>query len=405
MSKTTVTMVATHVTPAKGYGGVAESAFNLCSAWARKQYSFRLCVSDGSTEGRVTAAAIGLPHFVRVDLFRAILFKRWGFGPGALLSVLRSCLAAHTVYICGIANWPTTLAALVCTCLRRPFVVAPRGGLMRSTVATIKADKPHKWLFYRCLTLPTMRAAAYIHITSDLEQQGIRDLLPEARSVLVPNGLDLTSWPIAPTARQKRLTFCYVGRISREKGINRFLEIWLANRQQGERVIVVGDVQGRGNYGDRFKALVEQSAGAIELTGYLPRNEISTVLAHSDFLVLPSGIEANDIRENFGNCVAESLASGRPVLVSKGLAWDFAETDGLGLLFDKTEENIAAAIERARAIPDETYARMCRTARSYAENNLDINVTSDKLWSVVSALGVRGAVAEVATPPASKRGI
>jgi len=46
------------------------------------------------------------------------------------------------------------------------------------------------------------------------------------------------------------------------------------------------------------------------------------LLATSNFLVLPSGLEeAGGMRENFGNVVAEAMASGRPVLVARGLAW------------------------------------------------------------------------------------
>ena len=385
MNKISVTMVATHLKPATGYGGVAESAANLCAAWSRERHSFRLCVSDGSTDGYLTTAAIGLPAYVRVDLYHTSIFKRWGFGPGAVPRILRSCLAARAVYICGIATWPTTLAALICTLLGRPFVVATRGGLMERLVALAKANKPLKWLFYRVLTFPTLRAAAFVHVTSELEWIGVRALLPEARCLTIPNGLDLAAWTVAPTARQDHLTLCYVGRISREKGINRFLRTWLATRRVGERVIVVGD--GQGDYAAQFRALADQAVGAIEVTGYLPQTEIATVLSRSDFLVLPSGIEEDDVRENFGNSVAKSLATGRPVLVSKGLAWDFVEAEGLGLLFGKTDESITAAIESARTISSEAYAGMCQAARAFAEKKLDITVTADKLWSVLSALG------------------
>jgi glycosyltransferase involved in cell wall biosynthesis len=385
VSKTGVTVVATHVTPAKGYGGVAESVFNLCSAWARRHHAFRLCVSDGSMDGHITADAIGLPPSVRVDLYRAMLFKRWGFGPGAVFRLLRSCLASPVVYVCGIATWPTTLAAMICAILGRPFAVATRGGLMERLVALTRADKPLKWLFYRLLTFPTLRAAAFVHVTSELEGQGVRVWLPEARCLVVPNGLDLAAWPAAPATRQDRLTLCYVGRISREKGVNRFLRTWLANRQADERMIVVGD--GQGDYAEQFRALVDQAGGAIEATGYVPREEIPAVLSRSAFLVLPSGIEDDDVRENFGNSVAESLATGRPVLVRRELAWDFVETEGLGLLFDQTDDSIAAAIANARATSAESYGRMCRAARAYAEGNFDITATADKLWSLVSALG------------------
>jgi glycosyltransferase involved in cell wall biosynthesis len=382
VSDSEAVVVATHVKPATGYGGVAESVFNLCAAWTKMGRRILLCASDGSNSGRLRAADIGLPAVI---LYRAPLFKRWGFGPAALWRIPAACRRAPRVYVCGIATWPTTLAALFCSLTRRPFAVAPRGGLMERPIAIIRAEKPLKWLYYRWLTLPSLRAAAFLHVTSEIERRGVEALLPGVRCVVVPNGLDLAAWQCGPDRRQDSLTLCYVGRLSREKGINRFLEIWLADHQNGETLITVGD--GGGDYAERFRRLAGGAEGAVESLGYQTRAGVAGVLQRCDFLVLPSGLEEGDIRENFGNVVAEALAAGRPVLVMRGLAWDMAEEKGFGILVEPNEDGIRAALARARGLSAEDYAAMCAAARAYAEKVLDLQSSSAALWAEFGRLG------------------
>ena len=382
MNEAEAVVVATHVKPATGYGGVAESVFNLCAAWVSSGRRIVLCASDGSTTGRVCPAEIGLP---KVILYRAMLFKRWGFGFSALWRIPAACRAAPRIYVCGIATWPTTLAALFCASTRRPFAVAPRGGLMERPIEIIRAEKPLKWLFYRWLTLPSLRAAAFLHVTSEIERRGVAALLPDARCVLVPNGVDLVAWQCGPNRRRDRLTLCYVGRLSREKGVSRFLEIWLADRPEGETLIAAGE--GADDYSQRFRRMAESAPDAVECLGYQTRAGVAAILARSDFLVLPSGLEEGDIRENFGNVVAEALAAGRPVLVMRGLAWDMAEEKGFGILAEPNEDGIRAALARARRLSVEDYAEMCAAARAYAETVLDVRAAGAALWAEFGQLG------------------
>lgn len=196
------------------------------------------------------------------------------------------------------------------------------------------------------------------------------------------NGIDTDAWSFAQMGERKTLTFLFAGRISLDKGINRFARIWLGSRRPGERLLIAGD--GVGDYFERLKALSRDADGAIELLGYLSRRDLHSILAVSDFLVLPSGIEGDNERENFGNTVAEALSTGRPVLVSRGLAWDLVVSNGIGFAFERNDDAIRVAINRARSLSAMEYERMCRTARSYAERNFQLDDAADELWSHLS---------------------
>lgn len=383
-----VGIVTTHIPPAKGYGGVSVTAAVLTKAWAELGYKMRLVSSDESISGRLKPEQIRLGDRVEVRLYRCYGFRRWGFGLGAIPELFRLCLDAPVVYIHGIATWPATLAALFCVLLRRPFMVAVHGGLMPEHVALIRREKPHKWLFYKWLTFPTLRRAIAVHCTSDTEIKGVRDVLGrDARILMVPNGIDSRDLHAAEYPAGEGLKLCFLGHVQQEKGINAFIRAWLKVRKPGDTLTVAGRSVD-GDYFEEFQELLEQAKGAIRYRGYLSRDEVMALLADSHFLVLPSGLEeAGGMRENFGNVVAEAMAVGRPVLVAKGLAWDHLESFGAGFVFERNEASVCDVLRRAQALDGKDWRQMSQYGRQYAEQQLDPIRLGERVWRVLKSVG------------------
>jgi len=379
-----VGIVTTHIPPAKGYGGVSVTAGVLTKAWAERGHKMVLIASDESIAGRLRPEQVCLGEQVDVRLYRCYGFRRWGFGLGAIPELFKLCLQAPVVYIHGIATWPSTLAAVFCTLLRRPFMVAVHGGLMPEHVDLIRREKPHKWLFYKCLTFPTLRRAIAVHCTSDTEAEGVRNVLGEdARILLVPNGIDSRDIKVAEYPIGEGMKLCFLGHIQQEKGINAFIRAWLKVRKPGDRLAIAGrSVDGA--YFEEFQALLEQAQGAISYSGYLERGEVMDLLAASHFLVLPSGLEeAGGMRENFGNVVAEAMAAGRPVLVARGLAWDHLESFGAGLVFDRTEASVCEVLRKAQALDSLAWEQMSWYGRQYVEQQLDPVKLGERVWQML----------------------
>lgn len=380
-----VGVVATHVYPALGYGGVSVSTARLTAAWARDgSRRIGLCASNASEVASITSKDVELGVNVEVRLYRCYWFKRWGFGLGAIPTIFNLCRQSKALYINGIATWPSTLSALICCLLRRPFVVAPRGGLMSEHVEHIRRHKWAKWIFYQVFTLPTLRRARAIHCTSELEARAIQPYINQnQRVVIFSNGIELE--PVLESETnldQSGITLCYLGRINPEKGINSFLKAWLKAKHAEDKFIVAGGSIGADAYFNEFLELVSQSGGSIDYRGQVDAVGVNKIIESSHFLVLPSGLEG-DIRENFGNVVAESLAMSRPVIVCRGLAWDHLESMGAGFVFDRSLDGVNVVIQRVATINKEHWREMATRARNYSEENLDINVVAECLWKVL----------------------
>lgn len=96
--------------------------------------------------------------------------------------------------------------------------------------------------------------------------------------------------------------YCYVGRLSHEKGMNTLIE---AAKQLPHKLIVVGD----GPLRNELKARTQKSKSKIEFVGYKQWDEIKVIVGKARFIVIPS-----EWYENNPLSVIESQCLGTPVL-------------------------------------------------------------------------------------------
>jgi glycosyltransferase involved in cell wall biosynthesis len=381
-----VAIISTHIAPARGHGGIAECTARVAQAWGDAGIRVILCASDASEGSPLHVDQLNMPASVEPVLYRTQAMPRWGFGLGAVPAIWSACRRADLVYISGVGTWPTSLAGLFCRLLGRPFTVGVHGGLMAGHVAHIRAHKPLKRLFYRVITLPTLRRARAIHATSQIEADGVAALLPAPPVAIVPNAVDMRVWqPVPPRTPDGGLTIGYIGRLSPEKGILPFLESWLATRRPGDRLLVAGT--GDGDYAAQFIRRAATADGAVECLGYIDGPALRSMLARCDITVLPSGMGAGGLRENFGNVVVESMALGRPVMVTRGMAWDQVEADRTGFVFDPSPTSAEAMLRHVQTLPPPVLAAMGEQARHHVEGRFSLHAVGAGLWAAVTRDG------------------
>jgi glycosyltransferase involved in cell wall biosynthesis len=94
----------------------------------------------------------------------------------------------------------------------------------------------------------------------------------------------------------------YVGRLAPGKGVEELLSAWQRSPRPGLRLVLVGD-------GPLRAALEEQVPAGVELSGWLPRDDVLARMRSARALVFPS-----TWYEPFGMVLIEALAAGLPVV-------------------------------------------------------------------------------------------
>lgn len=369
-------VIATHLRPATGFGGVAECTSELIVAWRKAGRTLLIASSDGSCGRRFRPSEYEEALQGPVDLYRAQLAVRWGFGLKAPFVIANAIRRADRVYISGIATFPTTVAGLLAVLLNKPYVAATHGGLMPEHWAEISQRRPWKALFYKLFVFPILRRAIAVHTTSTIEAQAARNVLPGLKVFIAPNTYDFLDRgePSSFPDVRDGLRLLYLGRLAPEKGILGFARAFAATCGPNDRLVIAG--QPKGAYGAEVIDLCRAS-NALDYVGVLERDQLTSAFDAAHALVLPSGVDG-PLQENFGNVVVESFAHGRPVVAVRGLAWDQAEADGMGLLLERDLGNLAQALSdlRAKAADPAWPSRVRRYADAFAPDKV-----AETMWT------------------------
>ncbi len=138
----------------------------------------------------------------------------------------------------------------------------------------------------------------------------------------------------------------YVGRLVAEKGLDWLLESWrTASLPDHARLVFIG----QGPMEDTIRAAATADA-RIRLIGPVPFEQVPTVMASLDALVLPS-LTTRDWCEQYGRVIAEAMASGVPVIASDSGAIPEV-VGGAGIIVSEgSTTELVAALRRASLDP------------------------------------------------------
>jgi exopolysaccharide biosynthesis WecB/TagA/CpsF family protein len=148
----------------------------------------------------------------------------------------------------------------------------------------------------------------------------------------------------------------FVGRLSEEKGLHRFLQAWkLAGVTLPLRIVGDGPLRKRLQLERDYLGLAN-----VYFDGQLDRRQIFEVLKKANFLVLPS-----ECYETFSMVAAEAAACGVPVIATRhGAIAEIVDDLHTGLLFGPADTvDLASKIEWAFQHPD-SLAELGRAARA-----------------------------------------
>jgi glycosyltransferase involved in cell wall biosynthesis len=226
-----------------------------------------------------------------------------------------------------------------------PYAVSLRGG-------DVPGTEPSLRLFYKVLTglrRNIIRHALYVTAPS-LGLKQLSERTDPFTVQVIPNGVDYEYFKPGSRSEPASLTLLSVGRLHRQKNVQRMLEVLLSIRNQSG-LPATARVIGDGPERKKLEEFTRQHglADAVSFEGWLPRGAVAAAYRSATVLVQLS------LYEGMSNTILEALASGLPAVASRiPENMELIEPDANGLLFGPEEEisKIAQAIVRLYESPD-----------------------------------------------------
>ena len=206
---------------------------------------------------------------------------------------------------------------------------------------------------------------------------------PEKR--IVVKGNFIGEEPRNTQNTRKKDQIVYVGRLSKEKGVETLIKAFAILRGRSEtparstcstwlkniKLVIVGDGVDKQDLEERAEGL------NVEFMGYKPPEEALRIIAESKGLVSPSACW-----ETFGLAAAEAMSVGTPSVVANlGGLPDIVQDGRFGEVFEAgNAETCAAAIDRLLNRPD--YDEMCAAAKREAETKYSEDANFGQLMRV-----------------------
>jgi glycosyltransferase involved in cell wall biosynthesis len=314
----------------------------LAAALARRGHDVHVYTTnvDGNSDLDVPLGEPVALDGVSVHYFRVAALRRLCWAP-ALGRLLRQSIAEFdVVHIHGIYLWPMMAAARAAAHAGVPYVVAPRGMLVRDLISRKSRWAKTAWI--QLFERRTLAQAAAVHVTAELEGQELRAMrLPARRIACIPNGVE---WPrehepleAGPYSHLPARYVLFLSRINWKKGLDRLITAWQAIADVP--LVVAGNDDE--DYQPKLLELARTLGVADRVIFLGPVRDADkwALYERAQLFVLPS------YSENFGNVVAEAMAMGCPVVLTSEVGiGPLVEAAGAGVVTDGAPERLSQTI-------------------------------------------------------------
>jgi glycosyltransferase involved in cell wall biosynthesis len=193
--------------PAVRYGGPIFAVHGLCRALASRGHDIEVVTTniDGSGKSEVP---VGVPVWldgVQVRYFSSNFLRRLSWAPSLARALKLEVSRFDVVHLHSVFVWPTWAAARLAKVANVPYLISPRGMLVKDLVRRRSRFVKAAWM--TLIEKSNVERASGIHVTSELEAQELKRFkwqLP--RVTMIPNGVEcfaaiwregdkITAWP------------------------------------------------------------------------------------------------------------------------------------------------------------------------------------------------------------------
>lgn len=229
-----------------------------------------------------------------------------------------------------------------------------------------------------------VKNADYLHATAKSEKENLLKLGYNSRVAVISNGIDVESIALKQNwERNKQILF--LSRIHVKKGIEFLLKAVAALRKEmnGYTVRIVGE--GEQTYINQLKEKAKERGvdSMIDFCGGVYGEQKWKMFREADVFVLPT------YSENFGIVVAEALASGTPVITTKGTPWQELETYHCGWWTEIGTQPLVDALNGFLSLDEQELETMGRNGRRLVEEKYSANGMAKAMMNLYTKLSVK----------------
>jgi glycosyltransferase involved in cell wall biosynthesis len=333
--------------PAVRYGGPIFATHGLCKALARRGHEVQV-FSTNIDGPRNSSVPIELPvdvEGIQVRYFSCPLLRRLYWAP-ALGRALKSEIDKFdVVHLHSVFLWPTWAAARAARKADVPYVLSPRGMLVKDLIGRRSWLAKSAWI--QIIERSNVEQAAALHLTSQLEAEELQRFgWRLAQLTVIPNGVDdptLCDEEIGTDVKRvaaEQPLVLFLGRLSWKKGLDRLLRAFASTRA-GKLAIVGTDDEG---LAPKLVKLAE-SLRIANRVHILPRTIIGSEKEH--LFAAARVFVLTSYSENFGNTVLEAMRRRVPAVVTPEVgAAEIVRESGAGLVVAGDPIPLGDAISR-----------------------------------------------------------
>ena len=337
--------------PATRYGGPIFAVHGLCRALAGRGHHVEVFTTN--INGRDNSAVpLEIPvqlDGVHVRYFSSQYFRRLYWSPALARALTTDLTSFKVVHLHSVFLWPTWAAARSAKKAKVPYLISPRGMLVKNLIEQKSRLAKTAWL--RLIEKSNLESASAIHATSVLEAEEVQRFGWRLKQIAtIPNGVDEVdqfdeeniSEDVKEIAAEQPLIL-FLGRISWKKGLDRLLNAFALSHLG--RLAIVGPDD------EKLTPQLAKLARDLQIADrirFLPRTVLGDdkeyLYRSATMFVLPS------YSENFGNSILEAMQHGVPVVVTPEVgAAEIVRKAGSGLVVAGDPKSLSAAICRLTA--------------------------------------------------------
>lgn len=226
-----------------------------------------------------------------------------------------------------------------------------------------------------------LRKVDYIHVTAERERDNFRSLRYNEKIKVIPNAVNVEEIKMKDSWKRSK-TILFLARVHMQKGLRFLIEATatLKNELRGYKVVIAGE--GDAAYIDTLKQMALQAGiqDIISFAGGVYGEEKWNLFRKADVFVLPS------FSENFGIAIAEALASGTPVITTKGTPWKDLVKYNCGWHTEIETLPTVTALKEFLRLDEKTLEMMGRNGRRLIEEKYSTQSMADEMMGLYKGL-------------------